>query len=272
MELIKKLISKLPHLFIAVIVRNRECIVKYRLIKDKKIALEYKIKFDLFNKEQLSLEAISYLNSLQKKYRLSYICYYLNLPNQGAIAGCSREDFKKFNIKYNDVYKLFVDNRWSVYTASKNINFVKNYFKDVGIDFIFSPFILIEYFIRREIKEGGMQLFLLFDKDSIALSVYYGKKFLYSNFYREDIEDEESEDIDIANKKIFEFLQYSISNFYEGNFFESSFIEKIILFDNYGVDFALINRIENELFLPVDIKEISIENAMIDLSNMEILV
>ena len=268
-EIVKKLVSKLPHLFVAVIIRNKECIIKHRLLKDKKIAFEYKMKFDLFNQEQLSLEAIDYINSLQNKYHFSYISYYLNRDNQGALSGTEEADFKRLDIDYGGVDKLFFNNKWSVYSSSKEINWTKNYFKEVGIDFIFSPFILIEYFIKKEIKEGGMQLFLLYDKDSIALSIYYGQKFLYSNFFKNG-KFEEGEEIELKDA-IFEFLQISISNFYEGSFFESSFIERVVFFDNSGIDFKLIDRIENELFLPVDIKEISILDSMIELSKGEII-
>ena len=271
-EVVKKLVSKLPHLFVAVLIRDKECVVKYRLLKDKKVALEYNMRFDLFNPEQLSLEAINYINSLQDKYRFSYICYYLDRGMQGALSGTGEDDFKRLNVDYYGVNKLFLDNRWSVYSSSKDVNWAKNYFKDVGIDFVFSPFILIEYFIKQEIKEGGMQLFLLYDKNSIALSVYYGEKFLYSNFSKKMLIDDLDRDEKIkSNDDIFNFLQLSISSFYEGSFFESSFIERIVFFDNFGTDFKLIDKIETELFLPVDIKEISIVDAMIELSKEEII-
>ncbi len=272
-DIIKKLVSKLPHLFVAVIIRNKECIVTHRLLKDRKIALEYNMRFDLFNPDQLSLEAINYINSLQMKYRFTYICYYLNRENQGALSGTNRDDFKKLNIDFSKMDKLLFDNRWCVYSSTKDISYIKNYFKEVGIDFIYSPFILIEYLIKKEIKEGGMQLFLLYDKDSVALSIYYGQKFLYSNFFKKSINigNPTSDKKVELDDTIFEFLQISIHDFYEGSFFESSFIERVVFFDNYGVDLKLIDRVENELFLPVDIREVSIANVMIELSKEEII-
>ena len=107
MEIVKKLVSKLPHLFVAVIIRNKECIIKHRLLKDKKIAFEYRMKFDLFNSEQLSLEAINYINSLQDKCYFSYICYYLNRDNQGALSGTEEVDFKRLNIDYYGLINFF---------------------------------------------------------------------------------------------------------------------------------------------------------------------
>jgi hypothetical protein len=117
---------------------------------------------------------------IQENINISPFFYIsvLNLSsNQGAYDGCT-----KLNEKTEGIKVLCRDKQWTQYASRDDLSQLEKSYSSVGLDFIFSPFSLIEYYFADKIKDGlalysfGMpNLFsvAIFDKGRLEYAYHY---------------------------------------------------------------------------------------------------
>jgi len=205
MGLLKTIKKRLTNQFIGVLVYETTCILKIRRVKNGKILSDEEKEFVLQTKEALTKEVTSYLLALQEEIEQTYVSLFLNSHGQGVVPECSKVAYEKFHIEYDNVKEICVDNRYSVYASNIDIKWAEKLFTDIGLDFIFSPFLMLDNLRKKESrKREGIVLYMLAGNNSITIMIFEKNELLYGTFINiakeEDLlasdfgEEEDSED------------------------------------------------------------------------------
>lgn len=109
--------------------------------------------------------------------------HYIALLNpdshQGAISGCTLHDIDH---ELNGAKTLCRNQKWLLYTSLKEIDTLKKKFSEVGIDYLFSPFSIIEHFFQDKISTG-LALYALAQKDSFSVALFEEGKLEFAHHY-----------------------------------------------------------------------------------------
>ncbi len=182
MGLLTAIKKRLTIQYAGVIMVEDACFVKVKRFKKGAVLHEEEKRFDLTAKEQLSREAVDYLQALQAEIEHTYIAVFLNSYGQGVVPSCLMSAYEQFHIDYNEVKEICVDKRYSVYASNIDIQWIERIFAETGIDFLFSPFLVMENLISRKPQEEGIVLYMLAGINSIAIMIFSAKELLYGTF------------------------------------------------------------------------------------------
>jgi hypothetical protein len=169
---------------VGVLLLEDRCDVYVTKVKKSSIIDSEKKSFDIESKENLSKELVTYLNNLQEEYEQTYIALFLNTLGQGAISGCNSEAYEKFDIDKKNVKSVCIDNQYTFYASLIDIKWVNKIFYKVGLDFIFSPFLVLKKLMNKEmIAEDDVVLNILYTNNGLTMMIMKGDKFLYGSFF-----------------------------------------------------------------------------------------
>lgn len=169
---------------VGVALLEHSCKIYVKKIKNSKVIYRSKKSFDIQYKEQLSAEVINYLNALQEEHEQTYVALFLNTLGQGAISGCSTGAYEKFGVDKKNVKSICVDKEFTIYASLIDIHWVDKIFQKVGLDFIFSPFLILNNFAKNETTEDDeVKLYILNTYNSLTIMIKRGKKLLYGSFF-----------------------------------------------------------------------------------------
>ena len=113
-----------------------------------------------------------------KKSPIHYITILDSSISQGATPTCSSTEMTQF-CDMGIVKHICYNKQWGYYTSKLDILEFQNKYKKIGLDFIFSPFLMLVNFFKEKV-EKELALFILVGVDSITLSVYDHSKLLFA--------------------------------------------------------------------------------------------
>jgi len=198
---------------VSVALLENSCKVHVKKIKNSKVIHRAKKSFDIQSKDQLSAEVINYLNTLQSEHEQTYIALFLNTLGQGAISGCSTGTYEKFGVDKKNVKSICIDKEFTIYASLIDIQWVDKIFQKVGLDFIFSPFLILNHFVKKETLEEEVKLYILNTHNGLTIMIKQGKKLLYGSFFNvakeenmlyEDFESTESDSVENMEEELFD--------------------------------------------------------------------
>jgi hypothetical protein len=174
---------------IAISLHERVCSVTVKQIKNSKELSKSKKNFDIKSKDFLSKELIHYLNDLQDSIEQTYVSLFLNTLGQGVVSGCTKSDFDRLGVEIDDVKHVCIDGRFSAYASFIDIKWINKVFQSVGLDYIYSPFLVLNHSIGESIDRGVI-LYLLHSENGLTVMIKEGKKLLYGSFFNIAKEDD----------------------------------------------------------------------------------
>jgi len=168
---------KLYHkIFVNIVVHHHKSDIYIEQINNKGIVVDSTTKE--FPTSTLTKEMQNFIREATLESPYNYIAILDKSTLQGALPTASKKEYAKY--KDLSAYEVIqVDNRWSTYSEKGEIYRIKKEYEALPLDFIFSPFLLLERFFKDKL-ELSMTLFLLIEKDFISLSVYDHSKLLYA--------------------------------------------------------------------------------------------
>lgn len=155
-------------------------------MKNKAVKSTITKEFRIVDKE-LPIEASKLIKSYKRKYPFTYLSAMSKTYNQG-LAHCTKKgDLAKFGINPKTSKIVEMPNGWIFYIQQLAIdeNRVK-YIRALGLDFLFSPFVLVYESIKESLS-SSLELFVLQERGSITLfiadkdGVYFGGFFMMGN-------------------------------------------------------------------------------------------
>jgi len=142
MALTKVFQKYISNIFISIIQQGNEWVVNSKVVKNGILKDKFSKKFDAKEYESIPKKMEEYLKNIQLEYNFAYLALFLDSMGQGAFNGTTAVDFQKNSVDMKSVTHFVLDKKWSVYASFIDINWIKKLFKNVGIDFIYSPFMV----------------------------------------------------------------------------------------------------------------------------------
>lgn len=163
-------------IFIAIVPDGDSYDVRVVTLKQKK----------LLSKESRHFEGSSAYEDmaayLRKRIDISPLHYIAILNpgmNQGALNGCSLHDIAD---DLNGAKTLCRNQKWLLYASILELESLKKEYSTLGLDFVFSPFSIIEHFFGDKIGTG-FALYALAQKDSFSVAFFDTGKLEYAHHY-----------------------------------------------------------------------------------------
>lgn len=174
--------------FIGVNIDGKVCSVKMLRVKDSKPIESINKDFRTVNNE-LPIDAIKFIKIFTKKYPFTYVSAMSKTYNQGVVKDTPKEENKdtgKFEINPKESSILDLKN-WKIYINNSSIKEnTDKYSKIDGLDYLFSPFLLIYNKIEQDLDEKTT-LYVLQERNGISLlvadkeNIYFGGYFIVEN-------------------------------------------------------------------------------------------
>ncbi len=163
-------------IFIAIILDGNAYDVRCVVLKQKKLLQKEAKRFE---GDKAFEDMLKFLRKKMDESPLHYIAFLNSDPHQGAISGCTLHELEH---ELNGVKTLCRNQKWLLYTSSKEIDSLKKRFSEVGIDYLFSPFSIIEHFFQDKISTG-FALYALAQKDSFSVALFEEGKLEFAHHY-----------------------------------------------------------------------------------------
>lgn len=163
------------------------------------------------------IEAAKYIRRIQNKYPFTYLGTMSRSANQGLINGNKIDIFNDFGLDISSLTIMLINKKWFVYVSKEEIQKYKNKFNKVnGVDFIFSPFILIYEKIKNRL-EDVKKLYILQEKSSTSLlvadknGIYFGNYIIFEeDKFIEEIKNDKAKQGDVIEFDAIEDIDENI--------------------------------------------------------------
>ncbi|MCD6172294.1 MAG: hypothetical protein J7J96_00710, partial [Sulfurimonas sp.] len=105
-------------------------------------------------------------------------------------------------------YKCYKD-KWTYYTSKNDLYGIEKVYEKIGVDFVFSPFVVLANFFKDKI-DTHLAMFILIEENSISLSVFDNSELLYAEYFDTQMEideisvlidEQDIEDIDLDDEE-----------------------------------------------------------------------
>jgi len=147
---------------------------------------------DVFETESIGEDMQEFISSYISQTPYTYISVLDTSMRQGAIPTCSRNRMDYFYDISGCEHKCYA-NKWTYYTYIDEIYKLEERYKGLGLDLIFSPFVVLANFFKDKI-DTYMAMYILILDGYMALAVFDNSELLYAE-YIDTKHIQESEDI-----------------------------------------------------------------------------
>jgi len=161
--------------FVSIVVGRADTTVLIELYSKGKIKNSFEEVFATTDIDENMREFILLYISESPFY---YISFLDDSQNQGAIPTCNKNKIDFYQDMSGCSYRCF-KKRWSYFTDHDYIYSIERKFQHIGVDYIFSPFLLLANFFKDKIADN-LAMFLLIEEKSVSLSVFNNSELLYS--------------------------------------------------------------------------------------------
>lgn len=204
--MVKFLQKYISNVFISIVQHDNEWIIYSKILKNGKLKDKDTKNFEIKDHKHLPKKMEEYLNTIQAKHNFTYISLFLDSMGQGAISGTTAKDFEKNIIEVKSITHFPIKKKWSVYASFIDLNSIKKLFLKVGLDFIYSPFMVQYHLISKEKIKNRPILYILDHQDSVTISVFDNGNLIFGAYFRTNTEDDltsvdEEEEGDWENKE-----------------------------------------------------------------------
>lgn len=177
--------KKFQNLFVAIVLNETECVLRCKVLKNGAITKVFTKTFALTPPlDALDKTIEDYLMNLQDEYQFVYIAFLLNSLGQGAISGTGNATFTKHNVDIQNIHNVTLHNQWSAYASYIEIKWAKNLFSEVGLDFIYSPFIILNDFVVSQKLKNRPTCYILNCQDFFILAIFEEKQLHFGAFFK----------------------------------------------------------------------------------------
>ena len=189
MALTKVFQKYLSNIFISIVQQGNEWIIYSKVVKNGVLKDKFSKSFDAKEYENIPVKMEEYLDTLQTQYNFAYLALFLESMGQGAFNGTTAVDFEKNSVDMKSVTHFDLNKKWTIYASFIDINWAKKLFKNVGIDFIYSPFIVQYSLIKKQKTKNKPILYMLNHQDSVTITVFDDKNLLFGAYFKVTTDD-----------------------------------------------------------------------------------
>lgn len=251
--------------YINILQQNKQLKINHKIIQDDKILKEEQSSF-LMPDTTLPSDAKFKINALQKDINHTYISSLFEGSNQNIVST------KNIDIIFYNSAKM--GNKNSIIIPKNEVNSVSRYFDPTGIDFILSPYSIIEEYLEDNGKKNSLNFFIY--NNIIYTIIFDNQKELAFHKIKvltpfETTQDETFLEDDIVGQKLYEevnfleiqqFLNEIIEEYYSSAD-NVEFLEHIeMIYTLKPMSDEQIKSLQDLLLIPISYKAISLNTYM----------
>ena len=237
--------------FINIIIENSQTVVYIEVCSKNEVVETIEKSFDTIS---INAKMYDVIQTYSKQSPFYYISVLDNSSLQGALPAVDKLDMSKYADM--SLMKSISFSDWSVYSAEYDLNSIAQEYKSIGVDFIFSPFLIMAKFFQDKISTN-LSMFILVESNYLTISIFDNSKLLYAKY----IDTQYQKDDDLLINIPLDDEDYDVSLDIEGINLEEIDIDD----DNSLDDFANIEDLDSgneidEFSEAKEIKEVKQEN------------
>ena len=258
--------------YINILQQNKQLKINYKIVQDDKILKEEQSSF-LLSDTKLPNDAKFKINALQKDINHTYISSLFENNNQNIVSTNDVDIISYDSIK--------IGNKHSIIIPKNEVNSVSRYYEDTGIDFILSPYTIIEEYLDDNGKKNSLNFFIY--NNIIYTIILNNQNELAFNKIKvltpfESTQDETFLEDDIVGQKLYEevnfleiqqFLNETVEEYYTSAD-NVEFLEHIqMLYTLKPMSDEQIKSLQDVLMIPISYKAIPIDTYMDEIIQRE---
>jgi len=124
-------------------------------------------------------EMIAFIDSYIKETPFHYLAFLDTSDDQGALPSCKKSELSRFYDLTISETKCYKD-EWTYFTSKADINELEKAYNHFDVDFIFSPFLILNNFFQDKIS-STLAMFILIQDSCISLAIFDHSKLLYGD-------------------------------------------------------------------------------------------
>ncbi|STQ85277.1 hypothetical protein LS73_001325 [Helicobacter muridarum] len=158
------------------------CVVHVIKKRGDSIVDDIRKEFKIINGEP-SAETIKYINKFKKRYAYSYLATLSKNTDQVLVPSIKKDVFPNFGVNDKEFKSIKLPNSSIFIHKDEILNYQKTFKGAKGLDFLFSPFILL--FLKSKTITGNRpKMFVLQEKENLATLIATRKDILYGSLFR----------------------------------------------------------------------------------------
>ncbi|SFV55109.1 FIG00469410: hypothetical protein [hydrothermal vent metagenome] len=130
-----------------------------------------------FETTKFNDQMLDFITAYTKESPYFYISILDMSALQGALPTCSKNHFAYYYDLSNCEYKCY-EEKWVYYTAKTQLYEIEKVYSQIGVDFVFSPFVVMANFFKDKIT-GSLALYALVEERYISIGIFEDGYLLY---------------------------------------------------------------------------------------------
>ena len=251
--------------YINILQQNKQLKINYKIVQDDRIIKEEQSSF-LMTDSTLPNDAKFKINALQKNINHTYISSLIENSNQNIVSTTELDIISYDSVK--------IGNKNSIVIPKNEVNSISRYYEDTGIDFILSPYTIIEEYLEDNLKINSLNFFIY--NNIIYTLIFNNQKELSYHKIKvltpfESTQDETFLEDDIVGQKLYEevnfleiqqFLNETVEEYY-ATADNVEFLEHIeMIYTLKPMSDEQIKSLQDLLLIPISFKAISLDTYM----------
>lgn len=162
-------------ILVNIVVKKESSSVYIEVCSKKGVREEVEREFDT---TALSPQMYDFIHEYINESPYFYISVLDTSLVQGALPTCEKEKLRRYYDLSLSEYKCF-EKQWTFYTAKNDIYETERKYEDIGVDMIFSPFVLLANFFADKINKN-LAMYVLVQEGVISVAVFENATLLYA--------------------------------------------------------------------------------------------
>lgn len=163
---------------------------------------------EVFDTTSLSNAMKEFIEVYTAESPYSYISFLDTSIEQGAIPTCEKNKIPYYADTSASISKCY-ENKWTYFSAQEEIYSIERKYQKIGVDFIFSPFVILANFFKDK-TSGALAMYVLIQDGYVSLSIFNNSQLLFAEHLdlHNSVENEDmliddiDEDLDLLNEGI----------------------------------------------------------------------
>jgi len=185
---LKKLFEALYHkVFVSIVITRSNTTVYIEHCDNKKVLQNFEKTFETTH---LNHKMYDFIIPHVSESPFHYISMLDSSPLQGALPSCDPREMAIYADISTSKHVCYQD-RWSYYTSMAELDALQKEYKELGLDFIFSPFAVLARIFKEKL-DNNMSMIVLLEDNFLSLSIFHHSELLYAE--RMDMEHSDEND------------------------------------------------------------------------------
>lgn len=176
-----------PKIFINIVVEAMHTQIYVEVLSKNKLINSINKSFDT---TAIDSRIETFLYEYTKESPFYYISLLDKSSQQGAVPTCLTNKMQGYCDTTSIQYKCY-NNSWAFYTSEYDLEAIKHEYRNIGLDFIFSPFVVLAKFFKDKI-EVTRAMFILIEEGYISFTIFDHSKLLYASYLDMDYDKEDN--------------------------------------------------------------------------------